>query len=120
MATDRPPPAPRRESANILNQLQHSPAMAQIKELLLQIRAAGIRIDITNDSRGVSPGGIMSLDLVRHDHRFATLSIRSFHEIGADFKNIDAYRITHLTIDNAEVIDFRSPKTAQQIWAEIY
>src|SRR6185503_1997280 len=94
--------------------------MAQITDLLREIRSAGITIEVANDSRGVSPGGSMSLDLVR-DHRcFATLSIKSFHETHATFENIDAYRITHLTIDNAEPINLRAPKTGQQLWTEVY
>ncbi len=94
--------------------------MAQVTELLHEIRSAGITIQIDNDSRGVSPGGAMSLDLVRDHRRFATLSIKSMHETTASFDNIDAYRITHLTIDNAEPIDLRRPKTGTQLWSEVY
>lgn len=94
--------------------------MAQITDLLREIRSAGITIEVTNDSRGVSPGGSMSLDLVRNHRCFATLSIKSFHETNARFENIDTYRITHLTIDNAEPINLRTPKTGQQLWTEIY
>lgn len=94
--------------------------MAQIADLLNEIRAAGIKIDITSDSRGISPGGSMLLDLIRDHRRFATLSIKSFHELDGRFENIDAYRITHLTIDNAEIIDLRRPKTAREVWVEIY
>jgi len=94
--------------------------MAQIADLLKEIRSAGITIQIDHDSRGVSPGGTMSLDLVR-DHRcFATLSIKSIHEANASFNDVDNYRITHLTIDNAEPINLRTPKTGQQIWTEVY
>src|SRR3982750_1375862 len=95
-----------------------SSIMTQITDLLREIRSAGITIEVTNDSRGVSPGGSMSLDLVRNHRCFATLSIKSFHETNARFENIDTYRITHLTIDNAEPINLRAPKTGQQLWTE--
>ena len=94
--------------------------MAQITDLLKEIRSAGITIEIDHDSRGVSPGGTMTLDLVR-DHRcFATLSIKSIHEAHASFNDVDNYRITHLTIDSAEPINLRTPKTGQQVWTEVY
>ena len=94
--------------------------MAHIADFLKQIRSEGIKIDITADSRGISPGGTMMLDLHRDTRIFATLALRTIHKNAAVFDQIDSYEITHLTIDNAEVINLRRKRTASDLWKEVH
>ncbi len=96
-----------------------SQTMTLISELLDQIRRANITIDITNDSRGVSPGGTIILDLVRRHQAFATLLIRTMHTAPHLVDDIESYKITEITIDSAEVINLRQHKTAAEVWNAI-
>jgi len=94
--------------------------MPLISNLLEQIRNAEITINVINDSRGVSPGGTMVLDLVRGHRCFATLMVRTLHPAAKEqFNNIDHYRITEVSIDNAEVIRIRKPTTAADLWTKL-
>lgn len=94
--------------------------MPLISNLLDQIRNAEITINVINDSRGVSPGGTMVVDLVRGHRCFATLLIRTLHPAAREqFGNINHYRVTEVSIDNAEVILIRQPTTAAELWAKL-
>lgn len=94
--------------------------MPLISDLLNEIRRAQITINIINDSRGVSPGGTMILDLVRGNRCFATLLIRTLHPVAKEqFNAVDNYSVTEVSIDNAEVLQIRRPVTAQELWTKL-
>jgi len=94
--------------------------MPVISALINQIKHAQITVNIIHDSRGVSPGGTMVIELIRAHRCFATLLIRTLHPANKDqFNNIDSYSITEVSIDNAEVIVIRTPMAAYELWNQL-
>jgi hypothetical protein len=92
--------------------------MFPISQFFGEIETSGITLNIISDSRGISPGGTVILSLVRGDRSFATLLIRSLHQVNR-FDDIDSYQVTEVSIDNAEVIVIRKPTTATQLWKKL-
>ena len=93
--------------------------MPPVTAFLEQIRSSFIKAIITTDARGVTPGGTVILDLSRGHNPFATLLIRSIHPRQDQYSFPESYRITEITIDNAEVIKLRRPVSPEELWQQV-
>lgn len=94
-------------------------SMPPVTAFLEQIRSSFIKAIITTDSRGITPGGAVILDLSRGHNPFATLLIRSIHPRQDQYSTPESYRITEITIDNAEVIKLRRPVSPEELWQQV-
>jgi hypothetical protein len=94
--------------------------MVTILDLTLEILKTGLPFLITRDSRSLIPGGPVDITITRHDRPLAKISLKTLNPIDQPADNVDAYFITHATIDEAAT--FRVPKTlsAEDLWSKIY